>query len=122
MRMLEIYNNERKEREDKWSDPQRNRSFPEEMVGRWKWESRRTPTPLPGPEELVLCEGKINKNQTSVGRAISKRGSLKESPFKSRKKECFEKVLMTGNFAGIPEEDFQMEERFGGEVWRFGLY
>lgn len=111
--MLVIYNNEREEREDKWGDPQRNRSFLEEIVVVWKWKSRRTPTPLPGPEELVLCEGKINENQPSVGRTISKRGSLKESPFKSRKKECFEKVLMTGNFAGIPEEGVGMEERFG---------
>lgn len=116
MRMLVIYNNEREERGDKWSDPQRNRSFPEEMVGMWKWESRRTPTPLPGPEELVLCEGKINKNQPSVGRAISKRLSLKESPFKSKKNECFE-VLMAGKFAGIPEEGFGMEERFEGLVY-----
>lgn len=39
----------------------KNRGFPEEIVGMWKWESRRTPTPLPGPEDLVLCERKIKK-------------------------------------------------------------
>lgn len=60
MRMLVIYNKEKEEREDKWNDPQRNKGFPEEIVGVWKWVSR-TPTPLPGPEELVLCERKINK-------------------------------------------------------------
>lgn len=31
------------------------------------------PTPPPGPEEFGLCEGKINKNQDSLGRAVEKK-------------------------------------------------
>lgn len=40
------------------NNPQRNGSFPEEMDGMWKWESR-TPSPLPNPDAIVLCERKL---------------------------------------------------------------
>ena len=42
---------------------------------------------------------------------------MKEIPFKSRKKECFEKVLVTGNFDDIPKDGFGMEKRFEGLVY-----
>lgn len=60
MRMLVNYNNEEKERKDKWSDPQRSRGFPEETVGVWRWrrESRRTPALLLSLENLCCVRGK----------------------------------------------------------------
>lgn len=61
------------------------------------------------------------KNQPLLERAVRERESLRESLFKSRrKKEWFEKVLMTGNFTGISEDT---QEVFGiEEVWRIGPY
>lgn len=57
------------------SGPQRNKKFPEEIVGMWKWEWRRTIS-RPGPEELVLCEGKI---RNKIQPPLERRG--KENPW-----------------------------------------
>lgn len=56
---------------------------------------------------------------------MRERKFLREILFKSRrKKEQFEKVLVTRNFAGIPEdtkENIGIERRFGGLVHIRGL-
>jgi hypothetical protein len=66
MRMLVNYNEE-EEREDKGSNPQRNRCFPEEMLIMWKWESR-TPNIARGQQliPVILATQKAEIRKRAV--------------------------------------------------------